>query len=180
MVGLVGLVGCGEFGGLGGVGGIGRACRGHDPPALKPTIFPGVGESPDVPTRMSTYCRPDAVVMVSPLPGCGPVSVKPLYISTPSVAARAPTIASPPTRPKRRLMKPVRDSTGSNWLKGFSAVAALAALRSGAGVDGLRCRYLLAAVRRGGAARGEWRRRRWRRRWRRFMASKGRQRRRWW
>ena len=126
-----------------------------DPPALKPTMFPGLGESPDVPTRMSTYCRPDAVVMVSPLPGCGPVSVKPLTISTPSVAARAPTIASPPTRPKRRLMKPVMDSTGSNWLKGFSADAVLAALRSGAGVEASR-RQVGGAVRRG-AAKGEWR-----------------------
>ena len=38
--------------------------------ALKPTMLPGLGESPLVPTRMSVYCRPDAVVIVSPLPGC--------------------------------------------------------------------------------------------------------------
>ena len=45
------------------------------------------------------------MVTASPLPATGPVSWNAFRISFPSVAARMPTTASPPTRPKRRETK---------------------------------------------------------------------------
>mmetsp|Transcript_21951 Transcript_21951/g.55889 ORF Transcript_21951/g.55889 Transcript_21951/m.55889 type:complete len:224 (-) Transcript_21951:10-681(-) len=85
--------------------------------ALKPTMLPTVGLGPLVAMSWSTYLRPEGVVTVSPVTATGPVSRAAFKISLPSTAASRPTIANPPTSPKRREMKPVAVRTGSNWLK---------------------------------------------------------------
>lgn len=47
----------------------------------------------------------------TPSPGTAPLSVRPITISRPSVAANKPTRASPPKMPKRRDTNCVADST---------------------------------------------------------------------